>query len=177
LPHFPRTHFILADPSAAMLEQARKRLQNAPPERVQFLPPLASGDLASTHCPAPQVVTAIMSHHYLQPEGRNAAIRACYQVLAEKGIFITFENIDSSSPEGSQIALERWKRYQREQGRPLAAVEEHGKRFKTQYFPISVEAHCRLLTAVGFAVAEIFWFSQMQAGFYAIKGNCLPIFT
>lgn len=42
-------------------------------------------------------------------------------------------------------------------------------RFKHKYFPITIGEHLNLLKRVGFRVAELFWLSYMQAGFYAIK--------
>jgi uncharacterized protein len=35
--------------------------------------------------------------------------------------------------------------------------------------PITVEEHLAALTQTGFSVVEGFWYSQMQAGFYAIR--------
>ena len=58
---FPRTRFVLADPSEAMLAQARLRLSGAKVERVTLLPAVDSAGLARVkpqlHA---QVVTAIM---------------------------------------------------------------------------------------------------------------------
>lgn len=170
LPLFPRTHFVLADPSDAMLQQARERLAHVLPERVTLLPPTTSeGLLAYRDEVCPQVITAIMCHHYLQPEQRAEAVRVCYEMLESEGVFVTFENIDLRTPDGTRIELERWKRYQLEQGRSAATVDGHLRRFKTQYFPIAVGDHVELLEATGFRTVELFWFSQMQAGLYALK--------
>jgi tRNA (cmo5U34)-methyltransferase len=170
LPLFPKTRFILADPSERMLKEAMKRLEGAPRQSVEFLPPLPNQQLSS--CPEglrPQVVTSLLCHHYLHPPQRQEAVRACHHILEDGGVFISFENIDPGSASVARIALERWKRFQIRQGRPDSAAEEHTLRFKTKYFPITIGEHIDLLKTIGFRVAEVFWLSQMQAGFYAIK--------
>lgn len=166
---FPNTGFILADPAEAMLRQARERL-GGQEQRVKVLSPVASDGLPSQMAGAKcQVVTAIQCHHYLQPSEREQAIRGCFDVLEDAGLFIAFENIRPLTEQGTRMALERWGRWQQNAGRSSAAVAEHLKRFDTEYFPITVDEHLALLRAAGFQTVELFWFSQMQAGFYAIK--------
>lgn len=170
LPLFPRTRFVLADPSEAMLEQARARFAGVPPERVTLLPPKpTAGLLAYRNEIAPQVITAILCHHYLQADQRAEAARVCYEMLESGGVFITFENVEPRTPEGTRVGLERWGRYQRDQGRSPETVEGHLRRFKTEYFPIPVVEHVALLEAVGFRAVELLWFTYMQAGLYAFK--------
>jgi tRNA (cmo5U34)-methyltransferase len=165
---FPQTRFILADPAEAMLEQARKRLAGAGEARLNFLPPVSSEDLQMVGA-APEVLTAIQCHHYLRPAGRRRAVQACYDVLDDRGLFVTFENIAPRTARGTQLGLERWGRFQVGAGRSLAVVESHVQRFGAGYFPITVDEHLRLLTETGFCTVEMFWFSHMQAGFYGIK--------
>jgi tRNA (cmo5U34)-methyltransferase len=170
LPFFPNTQFVLADPSQAMLQQARERLQKNGGARVKMLSPVGSEGLTSrmagTKC---QVVTAIQCHHYLLPPQREQAVRACFDALENDGLFIAFENITMSTRRGVEIGLERWARWQREAGRSPSAVDDHLKRFNTEYFPITLDEHLELLIAIGFQTVELFWLSQMQAGFYGIK--------
>ncbi len=166
---FPQTWFILADPAEAMLEQARKRLTGVGEARLNFLPPVSSEDLGQTAGATPEVLTAIQCHHYLRPAGRRRAVQACYDVLDERGLFVTFENIAPRTARGVQIGLERWGRFQVGAGRSPAVVESHVQRFGSGYFPITVDAHVQLLTEVGFRIVELCWFSHMQAGFYGIK--------
>jgi tRNA (cmo5U34)-methyltransferase len=169
LPLFPQTLFVLADPSEAMLAQAMQRLAGAPAQRIKFLRPMPSEDLPHGGEIAPQVITAILCHHYLQVKQRHQAIRSCYELLERDGILIAFETIAPCTPRGTHIGLSRWKQYELDQGQSLSTVEEHIQRFNTKLFPISVNEHLELLKSVGFNVAELFWHSQMQAGFYAIK--------
>jgi tRNA (cmo5U34)-methyltransferase len=170
LPLFPQTLFILADPSEAMLQQAAKRLHGVSDAQLQFLQPAESKELASQIGDVvPQVVTAIQCHHYLKPLERYQAVQSCYDILEDDGLFITSENVTPCTERGVQIGLGRWERFQTGQGRSLPTVENHLKRFGVNYFPITVREHIELLQAVGFRVVELFWLSQMQAGFYAIK--------
>ena len=167
LPLFPNTQFILADPSQAMLDQAGERLSRVGETRVKALLPV--GSEAQVGEKACQAVTAIQSHHYLLPRQREQAIKACFGILEDDGLFITFENIRPSTQRGIDIGLDRWGRFQREGGRSAPVVAAHRERFGTAYFPITVNDHLALLRAVGFQTVELFWFSHMQAGFYAIK--------
>ena len=133
LPLFPNARFILSDSSEAMLHQARKRLADQPQDRVEFLRPVRNEqlDLVANRI-TPQVVTSILCNHYLHTEQRYEAVRACHQVLQPGGIFVTFERLTPAAKGGAQIGLERWRRYQLEQGRSLPTVEEHMMRFKTK---------------------------------------------
>jgi len=170
LPFFPQTRFVLADPSDAMLRQSRERLLGKGETGVSFLPPIGSEGLkACVDGERYQVVTAIQCHHYLSTERRELAVRACYDILEEGGLFICFENVTYTTEIGTQIAIERWARWQKNAGRSSLEVQEHIKRFNTKYFPITVRQHLTLLDTVGFRTVELFWFSQMQAGFFAIK--------
>lgn len=170
LPLFPATQFLLADPSEGMLAEARQRFAGQPEKRIRVLPAMDSLELPNyqpTLCPT--VMTAIMSHHYLQPFERREAVQACYNLLTPGGLFVAFENIDRDTLDGRQIGLERWKRFQIAQGRSPEVATQHLARFNTEYFPITISTHLALLKETGFQVVELFWHSQMQAGFYALK--------
>jgi len=170
LPHFPQTLFILTDPSGPMLQQAMNRLHDIPEKRVKYLPPTPSESLNiyqdEIH---PQVITAILSHHYLQKPQRFQATQTCYRLLDEDGVFITVENVAPVTQQGVALGLDRWQRFQVEHGRSKAAAEEHARRFNAAYFPISIEEHLNLLRETGFKRIDLFWMSYMQAGFYAVK--------
>ena len=166
---FPETFFLLADVSEKMLDQCRGRLAAAPAGRFRILDPMANQDLPADLSPRPEVVTAIQVHHYLSREDRRRATEACWGLLPEGGLYVTFENVHPNSEEGLSIALERWRRYQVAQGKPEDKAREHGARFNRNYFPITIEDHFRLLKNCGFKVVEMFWQAHMQAGFYAVK--------
>jgi len=169
LPIFPHTRFIVADPSEGMLQQARRRLAGQE-QRVQFLPPVDSqGLLVYRGQFSLQVITAILCHHYQSLEARRQSLYACRELLEQDGALVVVENISPDSEQGTQIGLDRWQRFQLEQGRSEADVAEHLARFNTRFFPISVHEHVDLLRQAGFRVVELFWYAQMQAGFYALK--------
>ena len=169
LPLLPKVRFLLADPSQAMLDQARGRLARFPPAAVHVLGAVATEALAGVVPEAPQVISAIQCHHYGGEEARRLATAVCYRLLEPGGLYVTFENIRPDTTRGVDISLDRWCRFQREAGRTPRAVEEHRSRFGRSYFPITVAEHLQLLRATGFTVVEILWLSRMQAGFYAIK--------
>jgi tRNA (cmo5U34)-methyltransferase len=169
---FPRTRFVVADPAEAMLAQARARFAGleAAEGRVTVLPAVASDGLPKV---APtlhaQVVTAIMCHHYLEPEARRAAVRGCYEVLEPGGVLVVFENVECESVRGRELGLRRWGELQERAGRPAAAVAQHLARFGTELKPVRIAEHLALLREAGFGVAEVLWRAHMQAGFYAVK--------
>lgn len=170
LPLFPETEFILADPSDAMLEQARGRLGVSGGDRVRFLSPAGSDALASQMAGKKcQVLTAVQCHHYLLPSQRKEAVRSCFELLEEGGLYVTSENIAKSTCRGTEIGLKRWGQWQKNLGRSSSDVSDHLRRFNTEYFPVTVEQHLALLRGAGFRVVELFWLSHMQAGFYGIK--------
>lgn len=172
IPHFPNTRFLLADPSEAMLNQARKSLREIPGSCLDFLSPAGTENLLSCNIQTqrPEVITAILCHHYLDKNSRMAATRTCFDLLAEGGVYITFEHVLPDSDQGTSLCLDRWTKYQLSRGRTQETVSEHRQRFNTAYFPISIADHLKLIKDCGFNTAAIFWYSHMQAGFYAIKG-------
>jgi tRNA (cmo5U34)-methyltransferase len=169
LPLFPRTEFLLADPSDKMLGQARARLVSAAPGRVRLLATTGSGELPAHVSVQPDVLTAIQCHHYLNADGRRAAVKACFDVLAAGGLFVTFENVRPLTTRGLEIGFARWRGFQMAHGRTSEQADAHLKRFDSEYFPITAVEHLALLRECGFCAAEVFWYSQMQAGFYAVK--------
>jgi tRNA (cmo5U34)-methyltransferase len=161
---FPGTVFTLADPSTAMLEIAKAKLDG---KNVEFVPkgtqeldfPDRSFD----------VITAIQAHHYFDAETRRDATANCYRMLKPGCLYVTFENIRPLTRAGLKIGMERWRRFQADAGRAPDEIEKHLARFDAEYFPITVEQHLRLLRDTGFQASEVLFAGLMQAGFYAIK--------
>jgi tRNA (cmo5U34)-methyltransferase len=166
---FPDTKFLLVDPTEGMLDQARKKLSSYPAEKLEFLRASPTQELSYELKEKPDVITAVQCHHYLTREGRKKAIEVCYNLLKEGGIYITFENIRPLTEEGVSIGKRYWSNFQLSCGRSEDEVKKHLERFDTEYFPITVEEHLKLLREIGFRVVELFWYSYMQAGFYCIK--------
>ena len=166
---FPACRFILADPSEAMLREAASNLKGLADDRISILRPAGTEQLPGIIDWAVDVVTAIQAHHYLDRESRRRATEACHELLADGGLYITFENIRPTSERGTKIALDRWMEFQLRSGRTSEEVARHAKRFDAEYFPIPVAEHLLLLSEAGFTTAELFWCSFMQAGFFALK--------
>jgi tRNA (cmo5U34)-methyltransferase len=60
------------------------------------------------------------------------------------------------------------------QGCTEQEAEQQVSRYGREFFPITAEDHLAALTQTGFSVVELFWYSQMQAGFYVIRQAKLP---
>lgn len=166
---FPYTKFLLLDPSEEMLVQAKEKLSAYPSAKVQFLKVSPTQEFSQELEEKPDVITAIQCHHYLRREGRARAASKCYNLLKEGGIYITFENIRPLTEEGVTIGKRYWGDFQSTHGRNDEEIQKYLERFDTEYFPITVEEHLKLLRETGFRAVELFWYSYMQAGFYCIK--------
>ncbi|EKQ54443.1 MULTISPECIES: class I SAM-dependent methyltransferase [unclassified Clostridium] len=166
---FPNTKFILSDLSEEMLVQAKQKFKEKSMERVNFIQKCCSQELSKYISNKVDVITAIQVHHYLSKEERIIATRNCYDLLNDDGIYITFENIKPLTDNGTLIGLNRWGAFQENMGRTKQAIENHKSRFNKEYYPISILDHIELLKNTGFNVYEVFWYSHMQCGFYAIK--------
>ena len=160
---FPETAFTLADPSAEMLAVARQKAGAEPVFALSDSQSLQGADNAF------DVISAIQSHHYLDRDERRKAVGNCFRMLRPGGVFIVFENIRPLSEKALPIALKRWEAYQIRRGKPPAEARRHIARFDTEYFPLTIPEHLRLLNEAGFAAVEILWASCLQAGFYALK--------
>ncbi|KNY29329.1 class I SAM-dependent methyltransferase [Pseudobacteroides cellulosolvens] len=165
---FKSTRFFLADPSKEMLNIAREKLLSEGNDRVEILEAVSSQNLMFPDEKF-DIITAIQAHHYLDKDGREAAVKNCFRMLKAGGVFITYENISPFTASGIKVGLDRWKRFQMSCGKSMEEAEKHVHRFGQEYYPITIEEHLSLLREVGFLVVEVLWTSYMQAGFYAIK--------
>lgn len=165
---FPNTRFLLLDPSQAMLEQAQEKL-SVHKNRFEILNPAPTQDFSQKLEEKPDVITAVQCHHYLSKDERIKAVQVCHDLLRNKGIFVTFENIRPLTDKGIEIGLNYWRNFQLNNGKDPEEVESHLQRFDAEYFPITVEDHLELLRETGFETVELFWYSYLQAGFYCIK--------
>ncbi|HCA4705257.1 TPA: class I SAM-dependent methyltransferase [Enterococcus faecium] len=115
------------------------------------------------------VITAIQVNHYFKMEERKIALQKCYKALKENGLFISFENFSPFTDVGKIVYLEKWKRYQIEQGKSFGESTKHIERYGKDYFPITLEEHLTLMRNSGFRAVEILWLSNIQVGFWGIK--------
>lgn len=155
--------FVFADISENMLDISKNRFQKAgnhfEKAAVQEIEEYEKYD----------VITAVQVNHYLSEKDREQAVKNCYQALKKGGIFFSFENIAMNSEKGKQIVLQRWQDYQIANGKTFKEANEHIKRYGTEYFPITVNAHFETMQKCGFQLVELIWMSYMQAGFMGIK--------
>lgn len=162
---FQGCSFFLNDPSEKMLEICKAKLKG---EKIKILG-CHTTDEIKLDDNSLDVITAIQSHHYLNREERAQSTLKCLSLLKQGGIYITFENVRPHSNETVKIGLERWEKFQLSIGKKPEDIRNHLKRFDTEFFPITVTEHLKLLYDTGFFTNEVFWLSYMQAGFYAIK--------
>lgn len=162
-PAFQISKFVFSDISEKMLDAARSRFQSEG-NHFQRMSVLELDEQEQY-----DVVTAVQVHHYLTEKERESAVRNCFRALKNGGFFFSFENIAPCSETGRQIFLNRWKQYQIRNGKDEEEAEGHMKRYGTEYFPITVEAHLDLMRRCGFSAVELVWTSYMQAGLMGIK--------
>lgn len=167
---WPSTRFFCADPSSGMLDIVKARFQ-AESSRLTILPPCTTQQITPDLLSGKKfdVVSAIQCHHYLDLPSRQKAIQICYDSLNVGGLFITTENICPMTADGIRIGLDHLDTFYRAHGMDEDKIHNQRSRFDTQFFPITVPTYLDLLTTLGFRVVELFWYSYMQAGFYAIK--------
>jgi tRNA (cmo5U34)-methyltransferase len=166
LSSFPDIRLVLADPSPDMIEIARNKLERYQ-EQIRIITTSSQELEEAEH--SFDVITAIMCHHYLDPDTRATATGNCYRMLKQGSIYITFENIRPTSEIGIKRGLQRWKDFQIKSGKSEEEATAHIDRFGKEYFPVTIEEHLQLLRKTGFTCTEVLWVSYMQAGFYAIK--------
>ncbi|MCL2141694.1 MAG: methyltransferase domain-containing protein [Methanimicrococcus sp.] len=164
LPLFPKTTFVLADPSSEMIAATKEKIKS---KDVTFV--FGGSQELEFEDDTFDVITAVLSHHYLSKEERQKAVANCFRMLKKNGIFVYFEHIRPFSEKGIEIALHRWYNYQIANGRTQEEVAQHLSRLGKEYFPITVADHLDLLKQTGFDCVEILWVSFIQGGFYAIK--------
>ena len=154
---------VLCDPSEKMLSDVKSKLEGYSAGFVC----VGSENLAFEN--RFDVVTAIQSHHYFDRATREKAVLNCFNALKSDGIFIYFENTAPFSELGRDIMLKRLEAFELKAGRTHEEVKTHSSRYNQEFFPITIHEHLELLRKTGFKIAELFWHSYMQSGFYAVK--------
>jgi len=157
---FPDTVFYLADPADGMLNFAEKISGNI----------IKSG---TVELDFPQemfdVITAILAHHFFQPDERRLATENCFRMLKPGGIYVTFECIRPYSSGGLEIAMKRWVNYKLANGISMEKATEFYTKLDVEFYPITLSDHMELMKNCGFKTVELLWMTYMHAGFYAIK--------
>jgi tRNA (cmo5U34)-methyltransferase len=157
---FTNTIFFLSDPSKKMIDIAKNVSTNVFEKNTSEL------DFSENFF---DVVTAILSHHYMSKDERRLSTENCFRMLKTSGVYVTFENIRPLSSESTDISMTRWFNAKLLNGESPENRDEHYNRFDKEYLPITISEHIDLLNNIGFKTADVLWLSYMQAGFFAIK--------
>lgn len=115
----PIKKFVFCDSSGEMLRIAKERF---PFQNAEF----ALCDVRElAYANEFDVITAIQVNHYLDKDSRETALRNYYAALKERGIYIGFENFAPFTESAAAVYLEKWKRYQMEQGKSPEESKRH----------------------------------------------------
>ena len=165
LPLWPEADFVLADPNPDMLSLARKKFG----EGSQFTYILSGSEDILVEENEYDVITAVLSHHYLNQQQRAAATEKYFIALKPGGIFVTCEHMAPRTEEGRQLLLSRWEKYQISAGKTPEKAASHIARYGIGYYPITLQDHLDLLSSVGFSTVEVLWISYIDVVLYAVK--------
>ncbi len=164
---FPGVSLSVFDPDPDFLAVARERLAgNAAIADIRQ----ATSQDADYPDDFFDVATAVLSHHYLKPDGRRQAVVNIARMLRPGGLFVTAEHVAPFTQRGIDISLARWRSFQVAAGKPADKAAAHVARYGQEFLPITVDEHLALLRDCGFGVAEIFWYAYGQVGVYGVKG-------
>ena len=161
---FPQASFTLWDADADMLELARIKCRGIDAA-------IRHGDIRQGEFGRQRysVATALLVLHSLPHGDRLGVLRGIHGSMTEGGLFICVDHTAPTSDEGAQLALRRWRDFQIEQGKSHAEADAHIRRYGVQYSPQPLGQQMDDLRAAGFRTVELFWFSYLQAGLYAVK--------
>lgn len=146
-----------ADPSAAMLALAHQHNPDLPDDRF-----LHAGSEDLPEMDPLDVITAVQCHHYLDPSGRERAVRRCRSLLRPGGAFVL-------------IQRRRWATFLRSQGRTQEAAAGHLAREGTQFFPLRPSDHRALLDRAGFGPVELNWRATARPASSPSLGRAEPV--
>ena len=160
---FPRTQFVLADPSSDNIATA-KQLMNGEQRCLYVTVPTDKLNFGDSTL---DVVTAMFCHHYYQDiEDKKKAISNCFRMLKKDGLYITSEHVRHDDQE---FADKEWTSFMTGAGLPEEFAIEMISRRDREYFPLTESAHIELLKVCGFSKAEVFWRTCSDTGIIAFK--------
>ena len=163
LNRFPKTQFILSDPSGENISVAKEYMHGE--QRCLYVQrrtdELNFGDSTL------DVITAILCHHYYSDiEQKRKAIRNCSRMLRDDGIMVTAEHMRH---EDQESADKEWLAHMRSSGLPDELAQNMIDRRDAEYFPMTESAIIALLKECGFKRAEVFWSTCSDIGVVAFK--------
>lgn len=160
---FPKTQFVLADPSSDNLDECKKLMGgnerclyvNRPTDRLNL------GDETI------DAITAILCHHYYPDDGRISATKNCFRMLKKNGIYVTFEHVRH---DGCQEEMDaEWRKRMISNGLPEEFADEMLSRRYHEFYPLSEDEFVFLLKDTGFSKVEVIWKTCSDIGLKAIK--------
>lgn len=150
LQQHPNWTFTAIDPSAAMLEQARKQLASIGAEkRVQFIQ-CTTQELDQQN--SFDAALAILVVHFIPEPQKSDFFQAIYQSLKAGGIGLTY---DLMQPE-DENELKVMQKMAQQTGLSVQQSENMLARLQQDFFLISAEDSNELLTKVGFKQRKIY---------------------
>lgn len=163
LGRFPKTQFILSDPSEDNISAAKEYMHGE--QRCLYVQrrtdELNFGDSTL------DVVTAILCHHYYSDiEQKRKALSNCCRMLRDGGIFITVEHVRHDD---QKSADNEWLAHMKSAGLPDEFAQNMIDRRDREYFPMTESALVELLKLCGFSKTETFWSTCSDIGIVAFK--------
>lgn len=159
---FPSLSILGIDPGQDMLEQAyAKQVDNVIYQSGTILDREEEKEY--------DIITALMSHHFVEANDRGTVLSKVYKALKPNGIYIAFENVIPDDPYMKTKELDRWEAYQVAVGKSVAEAAVHKARCGVYYFPMTVEDHVTCMKHAGFTSVYVFWRSYMQMGIMGVK--------
>ena len=163
LGRFPKTQFILSDPSEDNISVAKEYMHGD--QRCLYVQrrtdELNFGDSTL------DAVSAILCHHYYSDiEQKKKALSNCCRMLRDGGILITAEHVRHDDQE---TADKEWLAHMRSAGLPDELAQNMVDRRDREYFPMTESALVELLKGCGFRRAEVFWSTCSDIGIVAFK--------
>ena len=163
LPAFPKTQFVLADPSSDNIQEC-KRLMNGN-ERCLYVDRPTDG--LNFGDGSVDAITAILCHHYYPGDGRRKATENCFRMLRKNGIYVTFEHVRYES--GQEDMDKEWRSKMISNGLPEEFADEMLSRRYHEFYPLTEEEFVRHLKDAGFSSVEVIWKTCSDIGLKAVK--------
>lgn len=161
---FPDTLFTVCDPSPEMLALAKERLHSIPTRFIE-----GGAQELSLPQKSQDVVTAVLSLHYIPLQERESVANSIFEMLRSGGVYIQCEHTAPRTEYGKTLTLSRWEEYQHSAGKTAEAAAAHVARYNKSYFPMSLERHIELLERCGFENVELAWASYCDTIIWARK--------
>jgi tRNA (cmo5U34)-methyltransferase len=162
LERHPAWTFTAVDPSATMLEQARKNLSSVARQRVEFI----QGAIQDLDRPNTfDAALAILVAHFIPEPQKTGFFRAIYQSLKDSGLLLSY---DLMQPE-AQHELKIMQNMGQQSGLSLQQSEKMIERLEQDFHLISAQDLTVLFSKAGFKQCKIYCQIMNYYGFLLKK--------